>query len=122
MLLNIGSCISDIYTTCRYYGNVIYIHNIHVHVLFQGGTPLHYYVWVDNRKKEKTDFLVSLLTEGEVDVNSKTEEGNTALHLAVKVSTHSTRLTSKKAKCIEQQSPALVDSAVCVTCTCACVQ
>ena len=29
-------------------------------------TPLHYYVWVDNRKK-KTDFLVSLLTEGEVD-------------------------------------------------------
>ena len=69
-------------------------------------------MWVDNRKKEKTDFLVSLLTEGEVDVNSKTGEGNTALHLAVKVSIHSTRLTSKKAKCIEQQSPALVDSAV----------
>ena len=93
------------------YINFIYTH-IHVHVLFQGGTPLHYYVWVDNRKKEKTDFLVSLLTEGEVDVNSKTEEGNTALHLAAKVSIHSTRLTSKKAKCIEQQSPALVDSAV----------
>lgn len=46
---------------------------------------MHYYVWVDGRKKERTDFLVSLLTVGEVDVDSRTDTGNTALHLAVKV-------------------------------------
>lgn len=46
---------------------------------------MHYYVWVDSRKKERTDFLVSLLTVGEVDVNCRTDAGNTALHLAVKV-------------------------------------
>ena len=51
----------------------------------QGGTPLHYYVWADNLGKEKTDCLVSLLTAGEVEVDSRTEEGNTPLHLAVKV-------------------------------------
>ena len=55
--------------------------------VLQGGTPLHYFVWYDNRK-ERLDFLVSLLTDRDkpVDVNAKTEEGNTALHLAVKVS------------------------------------
>ena len=55
--------------------------------VLQGGTPLHYFVWYDKRK-ERLDFLVSLLTDRDrpVEVNAKTEEGNTALHLAVKVS------------------------------------
>jgi hypothetical protein len=50
----------------------------------RGGTPLHYYVLADSPKKEKTDFLVSLLTTGEVEVDSASEDGNTPLHLAVK--------------------------------------
>ena len=51
----------------------------------QGGTPLHYYVWADAVKKEKTDILVSLLTTAEVEVDCRTDDGNTPLHLAVKV-------------------------------------
>jgi hypothetical protein len=47
----------------------------------RGGTPLHYYVWTDSVKKDKTDFLVSLLTTAEVEVDCRTEDG---LHLAVK--------------------------------------
>jgi hypothetical protein len=50
----------------------------------RGGTPLHYYVWEDSPKKGKTDFLVSLLTTGEVEVDSVSDDGNTSLHLAVK--------------------------------------
>ncbi|CAI8029391.1 85/88 kDa calcium-independent phospholipase A2 [Geodia barretti] len=50
----------------------------------RGGTPLHYYVWTDSVKKDKTDFLVSLLTTAEVEVDCRTEDGNTPLHLAVK--------------------------------------
>ena len=57
----------------------------HRHTWSQGGTPLHYYVWTDSIKKEKTDFLVSLLTTAEVEVDCRTEDGNTPLHLAVKV-------------------------------------
>ena len=42
-------------------------------------------MWTDSIKKEKTDFLVSLLTTAEVEVDCRTEDGNTPLHLAVKV-------------------------------------
>ena len=42
-------------------------------------------MWTDSIKKEKTDFLVSLLTTAEVEVDCSTEDGNTPLHLAVKV-------------------------------------
>lgn len=54
-------------------------------IFSQGGTPLHYYVWTDSVKKDKTDFLVSLLTTAEVEVDCRTEDGSTPLHLAVKV-------------------------------------
>ena len=74
-----------------------HIHGVYAHHVFfsvspyyiQGGTPLHYFIWYD-RRKEKVDFLVSLLTEGPggspPDVNARTDEGNTPLHLAVQVS------------------------------------
>ena len=42
-------------------------------------------MWTDSIKREKTDFLVSLLTTAEVEVDCRTEDGNTPLHLAVKV-------------------------------------
>ena len=42
-------------------------------------------MWTDSIKKEKTDFLVSLLTTAEVEVDCRTEDGNTPLLLAVKV-------------------------------------
>ena len=40
-------------------------------------------MWADAVKKEKTDILVSLLTTAEVDC--RTDDRNTPLHLAVKV-------------------------------------
>ena len=62
-----------------------YIFSPHCFLSSQGGTPLHYYVWTDSVKKDKTDFLVSLLTTAEVEVDCRAEDGNTPLHLAVKV-------------------------------------
>lgn len=50
-----------------------------------GYGPLHSLVKKNLKKSKKLDLLYTFLTESDVDVNLADQDGNTALHLAVKV-------------------------------------